>query len=425
MSIAPRTSVVVAAALFLAQALACGDDGSGPDSQGPPPPTGSDEVAPQTITDLELAYRPGTKDVALAWSAPRDDDHTDHVARYDIRYSYSFPLDWDRSVAVTDPPVPETEGTPQSYALTDARRGRDLYVAARTYDAAGNPSAIGPLTYLYVPGLSFEAQCEDVLAAAPVAGLDALVTASEAWNLVTDANGQIRLDDIGGGALGIRIETGSAPIAYHTFEQTLTVADDIALSIPMIPAIPTDSPSFNSVLQLLLAALVSAGPGDILRRWDTYPIPWHADEFVNVNGIDYTALARQAAARWNQRTGLEIFVEVPATPAKGVSMLFQTRAQMGIQNGVTSRQNDADGYPLKDTIRIVDDFSDAAKLYSIIMHELGHTIRLDHLPAGFLMFGGQPLPGDVTDDEVRVVQMMLALPNGTDLARYDYLLPTR
>lgn len=92
---------------------------------------------------------------------------------------------------------------------------------------------------------------------------------------------------------------------------------------------------------------------------------------------------------------------------------------MGVQNAYTEHQNDADGYPAGELIRVVDDFSDETKLYTIMLHELGHTIRLDHLPSGFIMFAGQPLPTDITNDEVTTVQMMLAIPNGTDLGRYD------
>jgi hypothetical protein len=57
------------------------------------------------------------------------------------------------------------------------------------------------------------------------------------------------------------------------------------------------------------------------------------------------------------------------------------------------------------------------------MHELGHTIPLVHLPAGFIMFGSQPLPPDISDDEVTMVKLFLALPNGTNLDNYDSPLP--
>ena len=416
MRITPGYSVGMAA-LFLAGAVAC--DGDGPSSgTGPPPPGGGDTVAPQTVSDLALTYRPATRDVEFAWTAPRDDDASDRVARYDIRYSYSFPLDWDLSVSVSDPPAPEPVGNAQTYALAGAQRGRDIYAAARTRDAAGNLSPIGPVTHLYIPGIRFEAVCEDVFARSPVEGLDAIVTASASWNLTTDASGTIVIDNVTGGTLGIRIDTGTATSTYHRFQRTLAVDDDLFMPIPMIPVVAADSPLYENTLQILLDALVVAGSNQVLKRWHTYPIPWYAAAYVNGNGLDYADLTRQAAAQWNARTGLEIFVEVPAVPASGIHVQFLSRAAMGIQNGITEHENDPEGYPVGETIKIVNDFSDPAKLYTILMHEFGHTIRLNHLPAGFIMYAGQPLPADITDDEVRVVQMMLAIPNGTDLALY-------
>jgi hypothetical protein len=74
---------------------------------------------------------------------------------------------------------------------------------------------------------------------------------------------------------------------------------------------------------------------------------------------------------------------------------------------------------------VVDDLADGPKLYEIFMHELGHTIPLVHLPAGFIMYGSQPLPNDISDDEVTMVQLLAALPNGTVLDEYDQTPPAR
>jgi hypothetical protein len=96
---------------------------------------------------------------------------------------------------------------------------------------------------------------------------------------------------------------------------------------------------------------------------------------------------------------------------------------MGGQVGITEYTDDDEGFPLLDRIRIVDEFSDPVRLYRIMLHELGHTIRLGHLPAGFIMFAGQPLPDDITDDEVAVVRLLLALPAGLELLKYDVASP--
>lgn len=420
MRVVPNASVALAA-LVLAGSLSC-QDSSGP---GPAPgPNPSDTTPPQTIDDLALAYVDTTSDVEFSWTAPRDDAAHDRVARYDIRYAYSFPLDWDRSIQVADPPAPLAAGSPQSFVLAGPERGRDLYAAARTYDAAGNASPVSSVMHVRVPGLNFSVTCTNVMTGSPIEGLEVLVTSSRPYLTSTDATGTAGVGDISSGTLGVRIRTGTASLPYQTFEETFPVSGDSALTVPMIPFVPTDSPLFESTLDLLLAALIRAGSTPVLKKWYSYPIPYNPPAFVNTYGIDYQALARQAAQRWNQRTGLPIFTEVASPPSVGVTMAFLPPAQMNGQNGITLYTSDANGYPLQDAIRIVDNFSDAAKLYTIMMHELGHTIRLGHLPAGFIMYAGQPLPNDITDDEVRMVQLMMALPNGIDLTPYDASPPS-
>jgi hypothetical protein len=152
-------------------------------------------------------------------------------------------------------------------------------------------------------------------------------------------------------------------------------------------------------------------------------VSFYARDFVNVNGLDYRALLQQAADRWNTRLGFQMFTAVAADPSTGILVEFLPRSTMGTVIGVTEYTVDAAGYPVHDRIRIVDDLLDGSKLYSIFMHELGHTIPLGHLPAGFIMYAGQPLPPDITDDEVAMVQLLLALPNGTNLDKYDQSPP--
>jgi hypothetical protein len=122
--------------------------------------------------------------------------------------------------------------------------------------------------------------------------------------------------------------------------------------------------------------------------------------------------------RWNELTGVALFHLVDAPPESGVTMRFRPPSEMGIQVGYAVHTNTADGAPLLSAIHIVDTFTNLIALRRTMLHELGHTIRLEHLPAGFLMFGGQPLPDDPTADEVWVVQIMHALPDRADLSIY-------
>jgi hypothetical protein len=403
--------------------VACQDDAAGPGRDSTTTPV--DGIPPAAVDDLSLAFRSSDGAVAFNWTAPRDDIAHDRAHRYDIRYGYAFPFDWDRSVPVDDPPAPLRAGTIQTYTLSDPRRGRDLFAAIRAFDAAGNASAVGTVAHLRVPGFTFEVTCLDVLARGPAAGLDALVATRFSYHAVTDAAGRFALADLAGGALGIVIETGAASGLYHRFEDAFTLEDDVTLVYSMIPFRRPASALYPSTLGILGDALIAPGPVRIVKNWRERPVAWYAPDFVNVHGLDYRSLAEQAASRWNERVGLDLLIPATSPPQRGVVLQFLPRSQMGTQNGITSYTNDAEGFPLLDTIRIVDDFADAVVLYRIMVHEFGHTIRLGHLPAGFMMYGGQPLPPDITDDEVDVVRLLVSLPGGLDVSKYDPAPPAR
>jgi len=400
--------------------MACSDDGSSPVTGGKSP----DTHAPQAIDNLELAYDAADADVVFTWTARQDDAAHPRADHYDIRYGASFPFDWERSTRIADPPPPLDAGAAQQVTLASPVRGRDLYASIRAVDAAGNESPAGTVAHVRVPGFYFEGQCMDGLKSLPVAGLDAFVTTRTADHISTSPDGRFALSDLDVGTVGVVLSTGSAASAYHTFHNVFTLNGDLSRVIPMVRFHQTVSPLFSSVLDLLFNGLFSPGGQHVIRRWHTYPVSFYARDFVNVNGLDYRALLQQAAERWNTRLGFQMFAPAGADPSTGILVEFLPRSTMGTVNGVTDYTLDADGYPAHDRIRIVDDMTDGAQLYLIFMHELGHTIPLLHLPAGFIMYGSQPLPSDITDDEVAMVQLLLALPNGTSLESYDPSPPT-
>ena len=63
-------------------------------------------------------------------------------------------------------------------------------------------------------------------------------------------------------------------------------------------------------------------------------------------------------------------------------------------------------------------------LLTVLLHEIGHTIRLLHFPTGdYVMFGGKPLPLDIHPDEIAVVRLHAALPKRLNLSVYDMSKP--
>lgn len=399
-------------------AWSCGDD----DPVAPPPdddnPTLGDVTPPQTVSDLALSVDPATHDIRLAWTAPRDDAETDRVAQYQIRYSNAFPMDWSTAEAVPDPPVPAPEGSAQEYTIAGVTRGSDFYAAVRTIDAAGLRSDISSVAYARVPGYSFEATCVDAMSQVPVAGIDVRITERFAHHFVTGVDGRAAVTDIAEGSFTVRLDTGGAAAIYHGLGETFVLDTDRSVIYSMIEFVATEQATYQNVLDLLIESIVGFEP--VIKKWPALPVPWHAPAFVNVHGIDYADTARRAAARWNEAIGVPLFVAVDTPPPVGVYMEFLPVELMEGQLGITSYTSDAEGYPVRDRIRIVDAYVDANQLYRVMLHELGHTIRLGHLNnPGYIMFASQPLPADISNDEIRAVQLRTALPNGTNLGIYD------
>ncbi|MCI0451146.1 MAG: hypothetical protein L0Z51_02005 [Candidatus Latescibacteria bacterium] len=417
-----RSIVSFAAAILLAAlAWSCEDDPSAPPPDDDGNPAVGDLTPPQTVADLSLSYHPSAGDVRLEWTAPRDDDEHDRVARYDIRYTYSFPMSWWAAEQVANPPAPGVAGSPQEYVIADVTRGQDLYAAIRCFDDAGHYSEVSSVAYVRVPGYSFQATCTDAMTGAPVAGADAQIVERFSHDLVTGVDGTVSIIEASGPALALRVESGAAALTYHSLAETFALDADHSVSYPMIEYATISTPAFENMLAMLWEA---SGRDDVLLKWRSLPVAWYAPAFVNINDLDYYDLAARAAARWNEATGLPLFVVAGAPPAVGVQMEFLPPASMGGQNGITAYSNDAEGYPLVDRVRIVDTFSDGARLYSIMLHELGHTIRLRHLnDPSYIMFPSQPLPTDISSDEVRLVQLLTALPNPVKLGVYDRTSP--
>lgn len=407
---------VPAIAVALA-ATSCSDDGT----VAPTDSTATgDLTAPTRVTDPAISWDAVGHAAVLTWTAPSDNDR---VASYDIRYSYSFPLQWDLSLRVDDPPVPLEPGTPQSYAIVDPQGGREIYAAIRSVDPSGNASPTSAVAQLLVPGYKLDIQCVVATTSAPVEGLDVTISSRHVTQRVTDAAGRTGEDDIAGGAVNVAIRPGASGVPYYHMDDPFNIDSDRSVLYKMIPYGPTEKGVYETTLKLFKAAAGFTTQNTIFKKWYHVPVATYIPPLVNDNGLDYGAICRSAVERWEDRTGLDLWEFVDAPPDTGVTFTFKTRAEMGIQVGITHHDQDDFGYPLTDNVWIVDDYANQLSVFITMMHELGHTIRFQHLPSGYLMYGGQPLPSDVTNDEVLAAQIYTALPNGLDIRIYDDSVP--
>lgn len=410
------------ALLLVLASITCSEsDTTGP---GDGPADRDDRTPPQPVIDLAMTYPAGGGSVFLTWTAPRDDGGTsDAIGRYEIRYSYSFPFTWDNALPVSNPPAPAPVGEQQSYEFTEPRRGRDLYAAIRSYDLSDNASAVGDVAHVYIAGVTLEGLCVDVLSGGALQGLQIQVTERHVHSTASDANGRYRLDDLSTGVVHVSLRSGTSGRLYHDYDRTLDLLKDLSLNHFMVEYVPTELPVGRNVLSLLLQAVGFNNYQSALKKWKSYPIDVYVPAFMNDDDVDYEDVCRRAVVHWNDRIGSNLFRLVEAQPETGVWFQFKTRQEMAPHIGITHHENDGAGFPKTSDISIVDDFPDADQLWQIALHELGHTIRLGHLPQGYLMYALHPLPMTVTNDEVMVVKLYLALPNGLDLSVYDSLPP--
>lgn len=397
--------------------VSCGEDTA---PVAPSASPGIDTSPPEQIVDPSLSYPVVGESAVLTWIAPRDNDR---VAAYDIRYSYSFPLDWELSLRAAAPPTPSAPGVTESYSIEAPNRGRDLYAAVRSVDASGNLSPVSNVAHTRILGHKLEAYCVVATTGAPIEGLAVTVTARHVFNHVSDADGLFVQEDLTAGAVNVAVRPGTSGEPFHHVDHTFALEEDVSLLYNMIPYEPTTLGVYETLLQLFKEAASLTGSKYIFKKWYSIPVDIYIPDFVNANGIDYGSLGRNAVARWEERTGIDLFEVVSSPPDTGVVVVFKTRQEMSPHIGITHRTNDADGFPLRDEVNIVDDFNSELPYFTVMLHELGHTIRLEHLPPGYLMYGGQPLPSDITDDEVRAVQLHTALPNGLDIGIYDDTIP--
>ena len=164
----------------------------------------------------------------------------------------------------------------------------------------------------------------------------------------------------------------------------------------------------------------------ILAKWKQRPVPLYAPAFTNTNGLDYQAAAHQAANEWMDATGVPLFKIVDTPQEPGIVLSYPNYEVIAPFRGVTYYTNGPDGHPLKDEVFISNDFSDSTLLFKVMLHEIGHTIRFGHMTdRQFIMYGGQPLPPGISEDEITLTILHAGLPTRVDMSIYDHSIPTR
>ncbi len=389
-------------------------------------PFDPDECVPIRITDARLSYADSTDEAYLTWTSPIYCTKSREAERYEIRYFYDGPFVWDEAFTVIDPPAALPTGEMQTYRFRYPDRGRPLYMAVASVGQSGIPAPPSNTAFLNVPGFAVTGVFRDIFTGAPLANAALELRGSDStYTLATDMNGEFSQTDLAPQEYELLFRPDVSDPEYFGVALRFTLAENVRETIALIPFRMSDVLPATSMLTLFKTAVSYAGPvGTTLMKWARRPVRIYIPSFMNGAGVDYTATAHLAVERWMERTGCELYRFVDAPPDTGVVFRFRTRAEMGSMIGVTRHTFGTDGLPLKDTVDIVDDLSDSAFAYRVMLHETGHTIQLKHLANnGFIMYGGQPLPLDISDDEVWIVRLLEALPNRTELSIYQEVGP--
>lgn len=422
---------VVAAAVVLLGCAGAGGPADPGNQDSIPPITAADTIPPQQVEGLTVIWSPPSNRLTIEWTAPWDNEPDLPVKRYEIRYTYTRgftpPNFWQQSTIVFDPPLPGDPGKTERYLLGNASRGQDFYVGVRAYDGEENASPASDLSTIHVPGLTFRGQVINGLTKTPVPGLAVRLTAGVVRDVVTDANGQFTQDDILPGAVNIRIRQGTATTLFHELTQVFVMGADLSHNFVMVPYLPTTMPASGGISALSLQKVMTNKHGAspvILAKWHKVPVPVYIPAFVNGDGVNYKLQAERAAQRWNTRVGQTFFTFVDAPPDTGVILHYKPKADMGILVAVTRPTTGADLHPIRDDIDITNDLSTDNIAYRVMLHEFGHTFRFTHLnDSSYIMYGGQPIPQDISDDEVLAALIHLSLPTRVDMAIYDESIP--
>jgi hypothetical protein len=421
--------------LALAIALGCNEDTvltppPGGSDTIPPIPDPVDTIPPAPVPALNIRYSLVEEKALLEWTAPYDDNILEPVTQYEIRYSYTSgfvpPNFWDLSTPVDDPPAPGAPGSDQQYTFSWPPRGKDLYVGIRSYDERNNRSPNSDLAMVHIPGHGFAGRVVDGITHAPIEGLAVRLAAGGFVDLATDAEGSFSVDDVRPGALNVEIKMGPATIPYHRFSQSLVLDRDMEKTFTMIPYEEPVSPYLQSLKITILGLFKFLTDTDrpthhVFARWHTLPVACYIPPFVNSNGVDYQALAIAAADQWMSQTGVLLFDFVDAPPDTGVTLNYRRREDIAPLIGITFHETGDDDHPIRSDVHVINDFANEHNLFKVMLHELGHTIRLwQHMATNeFIMFGGQPLPDVISDDEVTVVKLHTTLPVRVDMNHYD------
>ena len=236
----------------------------------------------------------------------------------------------------------------------------------------------------------------------------------------------------------------AAPPAPPPEAYTTTDPGDAASSssqgttAPATPTVisPTREPTYNDLLvrsetrrriranagSTYLNEILAASPDSILRRWDDRGIQspvrvWFAPTFAANFQPAFIDAIRRAFSQWSG-AGVPVQFDLNAD-STNAEVVVRWRPQFEIERtGQTDLRWDGDGHIRSATLTLATfdpkgRAMDVDDIRVVAEHEIGHLLGLDHSPDSTDLMFPTAKVRDLSDRDVRTVQLLYQLPPGS------------
>ncbi|MDD3643359.1 MAG: hypothetical protein PHQ19_07860, partial [Candidatus Krumholzibacteria bacterium] len=191
------------------------------------------------------------------------------------------------------------------------------------------------------------------------------------------------------------------------------------LDLPLLPAFGLEAElhdtyegDFLEFLKYLTDTRGLMGRPTIWRNWDHFPLSVYNPPFT-WEGVDIQAVAARGMLEWEERSGLDLFVDAADPETADVKIVYDL--EHTTKHHVETVATNADGTPLKMVVWIYPNNTLSpihVKGLMIFAHEMGHVLELSHsYDLGHLMVGmTAPITNVPSIDETRLIRVLHSYP---------------